>query len=186
MIKEKKGAIELSFSTIVVLVLAMTMLILGLVLIRSIFIGAQENVQSLNDKVKGEINKLFEEQEDRAIIIYLSDNKADIKRGESFGVAFGIRNSEGGAAASQFSYEVEVDTDEEDLEQKCGISDNQALSYLIEGKSGTLTIQPNKIEYGLIRVMPPRDGPVCLFRYRIEVKKANALYTSGFFDVNLK
>ena len=40
-ISQKKGAIELSMTTIVILVLAMSMLILGLVLIKAIFTGAK-------------------------------------------------------------------------------------------------------------------------------------------------
>ena len=43
----KKGAMELSMGTIVILVLAMSMLILGLVLIRTIFMGAKYNVQTI-------------------------------------------------------------------------------------------------------------------------------------------
>ena len=34
---EKKGAIELSIGTVVIIVLAMTMLVLGIVLVRNIF-----------------------------------------------------------------------------------------------------------------------------------------------------
>ena len=68
-LNSKKGAIELSMTTVVVIVLAMTMLILGLTLIRTIFTGAQYNVQSINDKVRGEINSLFLENADQKIIV---------------------------------------------------------------------------------------------------------------------
>ena len=59
MLEGKKGAIELSIGTIVIVVLAMSMLILGLVLVRTIFAGATYNVQQMNDKVKDQINQLF-------------------------------------------------------------------------------------------------------------------------------
>lgn len=57
---EKRGAIELSIGTIVIIVLAMSMLILGMVLVRSIMCGAIGLTGNINSKVEGEINKLFE------------------------------------------------------------------------------------------------------------------------------
>ena len=60
-IKNKKAAIELSIGTVVIIVLAMSMLILGLVLIRNIFTGATESVDQINDNVRSEIIKLFQE-----------------------------------------------------------------------------------------------------------------------------
>ena len=48
LMRKKKAAIELSVGTIVVIVLAMSMLILGLVLIRNIFKGSIDNFDALN------------------------------------------------------------------------------------------------------------------------------------------
>src|SRR3989338_6029810 len=58
--KNKKAAMELSISTIVIVVIAVTMLILGLVLVRSIMCGAIGLTGDINDKVKGEVNRLFQ------------------------------------------------------------------------------------------------------------------------------
>ena len=58
--KNRKAAVELSVSTIVVIVLAMTMLILGIVLVRSIMCGAIGLTGEVNKNVRSEINKLFE------------------------------------------------------------------------------------------------------------------------------
>lgn len=57
---EKRGAMEMSVGTIVVIVLALTMLILGLVLVRTIMCGAVGLTADLNSRVKGEVSKLFE------------------------------------------------------------------------------------------------------------------------------
>ena len=51
--KAKKGAMELSIGTIVIIVLAMSMLILGLVLIKTIFVGAKYNVDTIEDLSEG-------------------------------------------------------------------------------------------------------------------------------------
>ena len=66
--KSKKGAIELSVGTIVIIVLAMTMLILGIVLIRNIFTGTITNVDEINEGVRDQIKKLFQNENDRAVI----------------------------------------------------------------------------------------------------------------------
>src|SRR3989344_5073179 len=101
----KRGAIELSVGTIVIIVLAMSMLILGLILVKNIFSGSIHNVDILNDKVKGEIEKLF--VEDRRTVVYLPRTGAEIKQGEGWGVAFGVKNLERGTnEVGSFEYNV--------------------------------------------------------------------------------
>ena len=56
---KKKGAIEMSIGTIVIIVIAITMLIFGIVFVRSIMCSAISLTGDVNDNVKGEINKLF-------------------------------------------------------------------------------------------------------------------------------
>lgn len=60
MLKAKKSAMELSIGTIVVVVIAVTMLILGLVLVRTIMCSAIGLTGEINDKMKGEMNRLFQ------------------------------------------------------------------------------------------------------------------------------
>ena len=48
---------QMSVGTIVTIVLLMTVLILGLVLVRTIFGGAVENIDNIDQAVKNEINK---------------------------------------------------------------------------------------------------------------------------------
>jgi|SRR3989338_2478391 len=90
-IKQKKAAIELSIGTVVIIVLAMSMLILGLVLVRSIFTGAIDSTDTLNDKVKGEITNLFSEEGKKVVVKLGGDKTATIKAGEDFGIGIGAR-----------------------------------------------------------------------------------------------
>lgn len=55
----KKAALELSIGTIVIIVIAITMLILGIVFVRSVMCGALSLTGEINNRVKGEINRLF-------------------------------------------------------------------------------------------------------------------------------
>src|SRR3989338_3676011 len=60
MLKRKSGAIELSMTTIIVVVLSLTLLILGFVFVRSIMCGAIGFTEEINSKVNREIQNLFE------------------------------------------------------------------------------------------------------------------------------
>jgi len=176
--KNRKGAMELSMGTIVILVLAMSMLILGLVLIRTIFTGAQYNINQINDKVKNEISKLF--VEDQKIVVYLSDNKASIPQGEDFGVAFGVRNQiKNVQEGVKFKYDVEMS------ESSCKLKESEALSWIKLGKEGSISIAPGQDKVWLIRFQVPEVSPLCLVRYNIEIKADGQFYTSESFDVEV-
>jgi len=60
MLQRKGGAIELSMTTMIVVVLSLTMLILGFVFVRSIMCGAIGVTDEIGNKVEGEVQRLFE------------------------------------------------------------------------------------------------------------------------------
>ena len=184
MIKQKKAAMELSISTIVIIVLAMSMLILGLVLIRTIFTGAKYNIDTINDKIRGEINELF--VEDKKIAIYLAEEIAEIKQGKAWGIAFGVKNRKTGTAdASKFTYEVEVSNPNE-VKTNCGITGNEALSWIKAGQSGNIQIAPGDSKHWIIRFQIPEASPLCIVRYNINVKADGEFYDAEDFDINIK
>ncbi len=176
--KSKKAAMELSIGTIVIIVLAMMMLILGLVLVRTIFTGAQYNVNTINNKVQSEINKLF--VEDKQIVVYLANNKFDITQGKDWGVAFAVKNllrDESGVPT--FEYEVKVG------ENTCGISDVEVLSWIKAGRTSNLPLGPGKIKQWIIRFEVPQGAPLCFVRYNIIVEQNGQHYTSESFDMKI-
>jgi hypothetical protein len=184
--KNKKAAIEMSIGTIVVIVLAMTMLIMGLVLVRSIFSGARYNVDTINEKVKEQINAMFSEDDSSPIVVYLADSKAVVKRGSDFGVALGIKNLGSGSESSTFKYEVVLGDDVSDLKKDCGISEAIAMDLISKGKSDSFIIRPGDFNTGLIRIETDSNSPICMIRYRINLYKNNEAYTSTFFDLQIK
>ena len=179
MVQNKKAALELSMTTIVVLVLAMSMLILGLVLVKTIFSGAKYNVEQMNQKVEDEIGKLF--TEDKMIVVYLADNKADITQGDDYGVAFGVKNQVRGVQdASKFKYEVTM------AENDCKIKDKEAMSWIRLGKEGNINLAPGQDKVWLVRFEIPETAPLCLIRYNIEIKADGTFYTSESFVVSIQ
>ena len=109
--KNKKGAMELSMSTIVILVLAMTMLILGLVLVRSIFKGATGSVNDINEKVKGEIASLFVDETSKIIVNLGADRVAKIPADTAnFGISFAAKTIDGSSVIpKRMKYKLSLD-----------------------------------------------------------------------------
>ncbi len=182
-LKNKDGAVELSIGTIVIIVIAMSMLILGLILVKNIFTGSIYNVKSINDKVKEEINNLFDKGEDKSIV-YLSERKAEVEQGAEWGVAFAFRNLETGTTQdSTFSYEVVAS----DLGTDCkGLTKAQAESWIKSRRSNSLSLPPGDKYHTIARFQIPEDAPLCIIPFNIEVKKDGAIYTTDFFDLIIK
>jgi len=181
-ISNNKGALELSIGTIVIIVLAMSMLILGLVLVRSIFTGAKYNVESLNKNVEAEINKLFNEKGGKTFV-YLPDNQAEVKKGKSMGIAFGIKNSvQGESESGRFTYSIKASS----VQTGCRLTLQQADTYLILGSSGTLNIQPGaEPQLRIVKFQAPESAPLCEISYDLIVTKDGQAYDTNFFNVKI-
>jgi hypothetical protein len=108
--RQKKAAIELSIGTVVIIVIAMSMLILGLVLVRTIFSGATDSVDTLNDKVKAEITSLFAKEGSKIGVKLGSDKTAKIKQGtQNFGIGIGALTRNGNPVSEDnLKYKLEL------------------------------------------------------------------------------
>lgn len=93
--KNRNGALELSIGTIVVIVIGMSMLILGLVLVRTIFTGSTGTVDELNEQVQSEILNLFGNSQGNIVVKLGSAGIAEVKPGDRFNVAVGAQHPDG-------------------------------------------------------------------------------------------
>ena len=182
--KNKRAALELSIGTIVILVLAMSMLILGLILIRTIFSGAKFNVETMNQKVESEINKLF--VEDQRAVIYLPNRIAEIKQGDEFGLGFGIQNA---VATQKFRWSVTVADD--NIRKKCGVRENEAEAWITTGGTGSVDVSSGQKYTDIVRFNVPEgavsDISTCIIRYKLEIKKEDGTpYTTEPFDIDIQ
>ena len=173
---EKRGAIELSTSTIIVVILAVAMLILGLTLVRTVMCGSIIGVSELNEKIKQQLSDLFTEQSN----IVVKEASNEIQKGEDYyGVAFGVRNTLG--KDSTFSYTVEAI----DL-GSCKMNKVQAENLISIGKNGkTPLIRDGESDYDRIVMNVPATTEMCNLRYRINVKSGAESYGSADFDVRI-
>lgn len=164
----KKAAMEMSVGTIVTIVLLMTVLILGLVLVRTIFRGSIENIEGIDQAVKNEINKLFSEDTSRQVVVYPTSRYVIIKKGQdNLGFGFSIRNT--GDREDTFSYEVSAE------DTSCGMSLTAADSLITLGKSrdeirlSAGTFMDNPI---FVRFRIPDTTPPCQIRYSINIENS--------------
>ena len=88
---KKKASLNLSINAIVVLILAITMLGLGLTFMRNIFGGATKEFT----KVSGEVEKqMIEQMKETNKVVSLSRPKLDVKVGEKEQIFIGLKNDE--------------------------------------------------------------------------------------------
>ncbi|MBR9701698.1 hypothetical protein GOV13_02130 [Candidatus Pacearchaeota archaeon] len=174
-ITSKKAAMEMSVGTIVTIVLLMTVLILGLVLVRSIFSGAIKNIEGIDSAVESEIQKLFAESNTKKIVIIPSTREVEIKKGEDTrGFGFSIRNI--GESADRFSYSISAE------EASCDIRLSEAEDLIALGKdknniqipAGDIMEYPTFIKFGIPETFPP-----CKITYAISMEKGTKIYGSS-------
>lgn len=179
-LENKQGAMEMSVGTIVTIVLLMAVLVLGLVMVRTIFKSSTENIDNIDQKVKDQINKMFSEDELNQVVIYPS-NYIKLNKGKSAGFGLAIRNT--GEDAGEFSYNIIA------TETSCGMTLTAADELIALGKSrDDITIAAGSImqEPVFVRFDIAEDAPPCLISYKLDVKKDGAVYGGGSFYVDVE
>ncbi len=182
--KNRKAAMEMSVGTIVTMVLLVTVLILGIVLIKNIFSSAKGVVDLTDQQLRDEINKLFSEES--KISIYPSTRLVEIKQDSTDGVGLGIRNLLTGASGNKkFSYEVAVS--DSNLNEKCGINAETAEGWIVTGQAEEdIPIPSGDFSTQKVLFEVPVGAPLCTIRFRINVNADGAAYATDFFDLKIK
>lgn len=176
---KKKAAMEMSVGTIVTIVLLMTVLILGLILIRTIFVKSTNAIDEIDNQIQSEITRLFAD-EGKRIVIYPKEREVRMKKGSSGGFAFSIMNKE--MTPGVFSYEVSV----EEVSRDCQLTESQAEGFIVLGKSGSRSLgSGDSLENAiLVKFQIPETAPLCMIRYKVEVNKDGVFYSGA--DIDLK
>jgi hypothetical protein len=179
--KNKNAQMEMSVGTIVTIVLLVTLLILGIVLIKNIFTSAKGVVDLTDEQLRNEVNKLF--SEDSKISIYPGTRMLEIKQESTDGVGFGIKNlQEGVSGENTFSYAVSA-SDVSD----CGVTKEVAEDWITVGQAEedlAIPVGDAIVRKVLFRI--PVGAPLCTARFKVEVKVGATNYASDFFDLTIK
>jgi len=95
----KKAGFEMSITTLVVIVIAVIILILGLVFVRQIFGTASKSISIVDQQVKDKLQTMFGEE---AGLIQVYSRTVDIKPGtQGFSVPFAARTQDGSPIKSR-------------------------------------------------------------------------------------
>ena len=172
--KNKKGAFELSISVMIIVVLAITLLIMGLVLLRNIFGGATESIDTLSSKVKDEINKIFTD-EGKKIVIYLGQDKtAKIKANtQNFGIAIGAKTSTGAKVQSRsdLQYRLELDqTSSTNCVRILGVAQTESLFVQKMGDWNDMLEFQGDSALDIVQLTVPEGTPLCTQKVLVTVR----------------
>ena len=177
--KNKKAAMEMSVGTIVTIVLLMSVLVLGLMMVKNIFGSAKSAVDLTDQQLMGEIEKMY--SENTRVAVYPDTRLITAKHGELTGAGIGIRNLlPGQSGTSSFRYEVSV------MESDCGGNADAPAAWIGLGKTANdLLIPVGGIKVYKVRITVPIGAPICNVRYAVNVFTDDGLYDSDFFDVTV-
>jgi hypothetical protein len=196
--KNKRAAMEMTVGTIVTIVLLMSALVLGLVLTKTIFSRTTDNVIAIDEQVKGEINKLFENSGSGLVIMLGNQNTARVKVGTAnFGIpiAFSPKSTSswgtGQAAGTGCKYTLNAATGTGT--KYCNAAGGGWSTPCSSVKTGCGANQiafetfENNIGYSLIKVDIPEALSPCLQRFTIKVTCGNiaAETTQQAFDIEV-
>tara|TARA_Y100000310_G_C20455612_1_gene702902 strand:+ start:71 stop:628 length:558 start_codon:yes stop_codon:yes gene_type:complete len=173
MVMKKRGAIEFSMTTVIVIILSVTMLVLGIVLIQKIFKSGTNAIDDIDAEIKSEISRLFSSDNSKKIIVFPSSRRIDIQKGDGgYGFAFSIRNIDD--TEGTFHYLITaVGTDCSSL------SVEEADSLLALGKEGDIELPAGDVMENpkLVTFNIPETAPPCAVEYKIDVDKGGETYT---------
>jgi hypothetical protein len=182
--QNRSAQMEMSVGTIVTIVLLVTVLILGVVLIKNIFTSAKSVVDMTDQQLRNQIDQLF--SSDSKVAIY-PDTVVNIKQEEQNGVGIGIKNLLTGVSGNAvFSYVVTA-SDSASL-AKCGVDETTAESWIATGRTAdNINIASGDTFVGRVLFNIPVGAPLCIIRYTINVKDNGQTYaSSNFFDISIQ
>ena len=193
LIKNKKATMEMSVGTIVTIVLLMSVLVLGLILIKNIFRTGIDVIKMTDDQLKDEINKLF--SEDDKVVIYPDTRQQEVRQDEQNGIGLGIRNTlTGSGSAKAFDYEIDVSTDATILQRECQIREQEVMTWFVAGsqKEENIHIPSGDFITRKTLLNIPVGAPLCTIRFSVNVGVRDSAgggrtsFANDFFFITIK
>jgi len=170
----RRGALELSIGTIVIIVIAITMLILGIVFVRSIMCGAINLTGDLNDRVKGEINDLFGATGGEVQCIGASGEPIRMEPGKVNLVYCGIK------APQEAKYSVVI------TDYSAVYSTKSDLKSWMVDDSWEGTVAPNdEIPKKVARLDIPKEAPEDSITIQVTIKKEGTVISTQDLDFKI-
>ncbi|MGV8130782.1 MAG: hypothetical protein ACP5N7_01615 [Candidatus Pacearchaeota archaeon] len=170
--KNREGALELSIGTIVVIVIGMSMLILGLVLVRTIFSGSTSTVDDLNEQVQSEILNLFGDSTGNVVVKLGSADTAKVKPGDRFNVAIGAQHPDGASITrDSLQYRISLaDDSNENCLRLLGKERAEGLFVTRVNTWNNFDQFSGSTAFGLVEIDVPSGTARCTQKVNIDMK----------------
>ena len=172
-IRNKKAAFEMSMSTIIIIVLSVVFLILGLVLLKSIFGVSTTTIGSVDEKLKSQLTTLFASDDSSTVFIRPEDGVLQIRANTAdFGFVIGGKTKNGNDIKNwgDLQYRLILDKNS-DCYKKLGavtITKWFTNSKIASGDTDTTTYNP---------LNWAKNGDVGLARIQLTIPKGTILCT---------
>ena len=191
--ENKKGALELSIGTIVIIVIGMSMLILGLVLVRTIFVGSTESIKILNDKVQSEISTLFADEGSDVVVKLGEGQTTKIKSGsDTVNVAIGARTPDGsnvgGRNRLQYQLSLEPPTGK-NCASKLGLRAAEDLILTSLNTFNSFDQFEGSNAFALVEINIPKGTNICSQKVFVDVRDTQStnseVFGGNFFKIEV-
>ncbi|MCX6711477.1 MAG: hypothetical protein NT139_00360 [Candidatus Woesearchaeota archaeon] len=156
---KKRGAIELSMTTIIVVIMGITLLTLGLRWVYGIFGDIEKQRTQMNDAMDKQIRDMFGESDKPLNLLMTS---ISIEQGKSYDLGIAIRNT-GNNDGQHFSYDITVDQ----IPSNANV--NSVKNWFIYSKNKEFTLNSGQIQSDLVSINVPKTGAP-LGTYRVTIK----------------
>jgi hypothetical protein len=162
---KRKAAIELSMTTVIVIVLSVIMLVMGLMLIKTISCGSIKLASTTLEGAQDQINELFS-SESGAEIACMGTKQTFAVIPNKYNVVGCGFNPE---VQTTYTYNYEI------VSAISGGKDitSQVRTWIPEKMSGTLTAAPGKVTTATFGISPPSNAPRTIIVIRPTVNGAS-------------
>jgi hypothetical protein len=159
--ENKKGAMELSMNTIVIVVIGVIILTLGLSWIYGIFGDLEKQRTQIGESVEEQIRETFGESDDP---LNLLSTTVSIEQGKFKDVGIGIRNVL--SESHVYKYDINV------IDYPNSITEPQIMSWVSWDK-GNIELTSGEIYTDTVS-LDPRNAPLGLYKFKINLECVDA------------
>ncbi len=151
---KKRGAIELSMTTIIIVVIGITILTLGLRWVYNIFGGLESQRQKLIEATEEEIRKTFGDSDDP---INLLTSAISIEQDKFYDLSVGLKNTYG--EPRNFKYDIEI------IDAPQNVQPSQILSWFRWDKS-EIRLNSGELYTDSVSI-DPKDAPLGVYKFKL-------------------
>ncbi|MDO8628839.1 MAG: hypothetical protein Q7R56_03720 [Nanoarchaeota archaeon] len=157
---QKRGALDLSMNTIVIIVIGITLLTLGLKWVYGVFGDIEKSRGQISSAMDEQIRELFGQSNDP---INLLTSSKSIKQGENFDLGIGLKNTL--SEKHVFSYTITIE------QTPPNVNKNSVKSWITSGEGLPITLDSGELYSDVISFdIPTKGAPLGTYRAIINLR----------------